>query len=82
MIKNGAGSDKQGELRNALSEMKLTCNTTFSIKKEDFLQCGSSVISPTIIYVTNELLHVLLMYSKQGNCMYYMYIQVGTKPLC
>lgn len=60
--------------------MKLTCNTTFSIKKEDFLQCGSSVISPTIIYVTNELLHVLLMYSKQGNCMYYMYIQVGTKP--
>lgn len=44
-----ASSDEQGEIRN---EINLQLN--YFNNKKDFLQCGSSVVSTTIIYFTNE----------------------------
>lgn len=44
-----ASSDEQGEIRN---EINLQLN--YFNNKKDFLQCGSSVVSTTIIYFPNE----------------------------
>lgn len=68
-----ASSDEQGEIRN---EINLQLN--YFNNKKDFLQCGSSVVSTSIIDFTNEPL--IWMY-RGIICTKCICIQVGTKLL-